>query len=117
MKTSCVGLEIENLTYVETEEKVNQEEQDTRKNPGKPNILILYADDLGYGDVGCFGNTTIRTPGIDRICKSGARLTHHMTADATCTPSRAAFLTGRLPKRLGNEKYHVALTTTSCLSC
>ena len=80
------------------------ETKEAEKTRDKPNILILYADDLGYGDVGCFGNTTIRTPGIDRICKNGARLTHHLTADAICTPSRAALLTGRLPKRSGNQK-------------
>ncbi len=60
-----------------------------------------FSDDLGYGDVGCFGNTTLRTPGIDRICREGVRLTHHLAGDAVCTPSRAAMLTGRLPKRYG----------------
>ena len=83
---------------------MKQDTKEAEKTREKPNILILYADDLGYGDVGCFGNTTIRTPGIDRICRSGARLTHHLTADATCTPSRAALLTGRLPKRSGKKK-------------
>ena len=66
-----------------------------------PNIVILLADDLGIGDVGCFGNDTIRTPNIDRIAQEGVKLTHHLAAAAICTPSRAALLTGRYPIRTG----------------
>lgn len=66
-----------------------------------PNILLIYADDLGIGDIGCFGNDTIRTPSIDSIAAQGAKLTHHLTAAPVCTPSRAAFLTGRYPIRSG----------------
>lgn len=69
----------------------------------KPNFLILYADDLGIGDVGCFGNDTIRTPHIDSICRKGVKLSHHLAAAATCTPSRAALLTGRYAVRSGNQ--------------
>lgn len=68
-----------------------------------PNIVILIADDLGIGDVGCFGNITIRTPNIDNIASGGVKLTHHLTAAAVCTPSRAALLTGRYPVRQGME--------------
>ncbi|CAH1792263.1 unnamed protein product [Owenia fusiformis] len=67
----------------------------------QPNIVIMVADDLGMGDVGCFGNGTINTPNIDRIAKEGAKLTQHLTAEAICTPSRAAMLTGRYPIRSG----------------
>ncbi|XP_020642644.3 arylsulfatase D isoform X1 [Pogona vitticeps] len=67
----------------------------------KPNILLMLADDLGIGDIGCYGNTTIKTPNIDRLAKEGVRLTQHIAAASLCTPSRAAFLTGRYPIRSG----------------
>ncbi|XP_008627577.2 arylsulfatase D-like isoform X1 [Corvus cornix cornix] len=70
-------------------------------NPSKPNFLLILADDLGFGDVGCYGNDTIRTPNIDGLAKEGVRLTQHIAAAAVCTPSRAAFLTGRYPIRSG----------------
>ncbi|XP_029459548.1 arylsulfatase H-like isoform X1 [Rhinatrema bivittatum] len=69
----------------------------------RPNILLILADDLGIGDVGCYGNETIRTPNIDRLAKEGVKLTQHISAAALCTPSRAAFLTGRYPVRSGME--------------
>ncbi|CAH1253157.1 STS [Branchiostoma lanceolatum] len=72
----------------------------------RPNFLLFMVDDLGYGDVGCFGNDTIRTPNIDRIASEGAKLTHHLAAEAMCTPSRAAFLTGRYPIRSGMAANH-----------
>ncbi|XP_008585605.1 PREDICTED: arylsulfatase E isoform X2 [Galeopterus variegatus] len=67
----------------------------------RPNILLLMADDLGIGDIGCYGNNTVRTPNIDRLSEGGVKLTHHITAASVCTPSRAAFLTGRYPIRSG----------------
>uniref|UniRef100_A0A8C9DGK5 Arylsulfatase L n=1 Tax=Prolemur simus TaxID=1328070 RepID=A0A8C9DGK5_PROSS len=70
--------------------------------PGsRPNMLLLMADDLGIGDVGCYGNSTIRTPNIDRLAEEGVMLTQHISAASVCTPSRAAFLTGRYPVRSG----------------
>ncbi|XP_002735770.1 steryl-sulfatase-like [Saccoglossus kowalevskii] len=67
----------------------------------KPNFVIIMVDDLGIGDVGCFGNDTIRTPNIDRLAAEGVKLNHNMVPAPTCTPSRAAFLTGRYPIRMG----------------
>ncbi|XP_061172195.1 steryl-sulfatase-like [Saccostrea echinata] len=67
----------------------------------KPNIVIFLADDLGYGDVGVFGNSTVRTPNIDALAHDGIKLTHHLAAASVCTPSRSALLTGRLPIRTG----------------
>uniref|UniRef100_A0A8C3M5M5 Sulfatase N-terminal domain-containing protein n=1 Tax=Geospiza parvula TaxID=87175 RepID=A0A8C3M5M5_GEOPR len=67
----------------------------------KPNIILLMADDLGIGDLGCYGNKTLRTPNIDRLAKEGVTLTQHIAAAPLCTPSRAAFLTGRYPIRSG----------------
>ncbi|XP_027970804.1 arylsulfatase E [Eumetopias jubatus] len=67
----------------------------------RPNILLLMADDFGIGDIGCYGNNSIRTPNIDRLAEDGVMLTQHVAAASVCTPSRAAFLTGRYPLRSG----------------
>ena len=62
--------------------------------PQTPNIVLLYADDLGYGDLGCYGATKISTPNMDRLAQQGLRFTDGHSASATCTPSRFALLTG-----------------------
>ncbi|MDA1316095.1 MAG: sulfatase-like hydrolase/transferase [Acidobacteria bacterium] len=67
----------------------------------RPNFVFILADDLGYGDLGIYGHRSIRTPNIDRMAAEGVRLTEFYAAAPTCTPSRAAFLTGRYPKRSG----------------
>uniref|UniRef100_A0A8C8UMF4 Steryl-sulfatase n=1 Tax=Peromyscus maniculatus bairdii TaxID=230844 RepID=A0A8C8UMF4_PERMB len=67
----------------------------------RPNIVLLMADDLGVGDLGCYGNTSVSTPNIDRLASEGVMLTQHLAAASVCTPSRAAFLTGRYPVRSG----------------
>ena len=61
----------------------------------RPNIVLIYADDLGYGDVGCYGATAVRTPNIDQIANEGLRFTDAHSAAGTCTPSRYAMLTGQ----------------------
>jgi arylsulfatase A-like enzyme len=61
---------------------------------GKPNIVLIYVDDLGYGDVGCYGAQRVETPHVDRLAKEGLRFTDGHAAAATCTPSRYAMLTG-----------------------
>jgi arylsulfatase A len=66
----------------------------------KPNFIIIFADDLGYGDLGCYGHPTIRTPHLDRMATEGVKLTSFY-AQPICTPSRAALLTGRQPVRSG----------------
>ncbi len=66
-----------------------------------PNLVIIFADDLGYGDLGCYGHPTIRTPNLDRMAAEGMKLTQFYSAAEVCTPSRAALLTGRLPIRNG----------------
>ncbi|XP_028320926.1 steryl-sulfatase [Gouania willdenowi] len=67
----------------------------------KPNFVLMMVDDLGIGDLGCYGNTTLSTPNIDRLAEEGVMMTHHIAAASLCTPSRAAFLTGRYPIRSG----------------
>jgi hypothetical protein len=59
-----------------------------------PNVVIIYADDLGYGDVSCYGATRIKTPNIDKLASQGLRFTNAHSPSATCTPSRYAMLTG-----------------------
>jgi arylsulfatase A len=65
-----------------------------------PNIVLIYCDDLGYGDLGCYGSS-IRTPNIDRLAADGVRFTQFYSANPVCSPSRAALLTGRYPTRVG----------------
>ena len=67
----------------------------------QPNFIVLFADDLGYGDLGCFGHPTIRTRNLDRKASEGMRFTQFYSAAPVCTPSRAALMTGRLPIRSG----------------
>lgn len=65
----------------------------------KPNIIYIYADDLGYGDLSCYGATKINTPNIDQLAKQGIRFTNAHTSSASCTPSRFALMTGQYPWR------------------
>lgn len=68
--------------------------------PPPPNIVFIYCDDLGYGDLGVYGSK-IRTPNLDRMAAEGARFTQFYSANPVCSPSRAALLTGRYPTRVG----------------
>ena len=66
----------------------------------EPNIILVMCDDLGWGDVGCYGNDFIDTPRIDQLAKEGVRFTDAYAACAVCSPTRAAILTGKYPARL-----------------
>ena len=82
----------------------------------KPNFVIIFTDDQGYGDLGCFGSTTIKTPHIDRMAKEGRKFTNFMVASPVCTPSRAALLTGCYPKRVGMHQHVLFPASTKGLN-
>lgn len=67
----------------------------------RPNIVFLLADDMGYGDLSCYGHPVIKSPNLDRLAKEGMRLTDCYSASPNCSPSRTAILTGRSPYRVG----------------
>lgn len=70
----------------------------------RPNAIVIYCDDLGYGDLGCYGSPDIRTPHLDRLAAEGTRFTSWYSNSPVCSPSRAALLTGRYPARIGVER-------------
>ncbi|WP_432221067.1 sulfatase family protein [Flavobacterium sp. TMP13] len=76
----------------------------SKEAKSKPNIVIIYLDDLGYGDLSCYGATALQTPNIDALAKGGIRFTDGYATSATCTPSRYGMLTGQYPWRNKNAK-------------
>ncbi len=77
----------------------------------KPNFIIIFTDDQGYNDLGCFGSKTIKTPNIDQLASEGRRYTSFYVPCSVCSPSRAALLTGCYPKRVGMHR-HVLFPTS-----
>jgi arylsulfatase A-like enzyme len=73
--------------------------QDKPKRP--PNVIVIYCDDMGYGDLGCFGNKKIKTPNLDKMAKQGTRFTSFYVSQAVCSASRAALMTGKYSNRTG----------------
>lgn len=71
-----------------------------RRKPGKPNILFILADDMGWADLSCYGRPDYQTPNLDKLAREGVRFTNAYSAAPVCTPTRIGFLTGRYPARL-----------------
>ncbi len=78
---------------------------DTVPTRRSPNVLIIYVDDLGYGDTGVYGHPVVKTPNIDRLAAEGVRFSQFYAPSALCSPSRAALLTGRTPYRTGVKSW------------
>ncbi len=76
-----------------------------RADARPPNIIFILADDLGWGDLGCYGNPRLKTPHIDRMAEQGVRFKQFYVASAVCSPSRASFLTGRFVNQHGIYNY------------
>ena len=70
-------------------------------NAELPNIVLVFTDDQGYQDLGCFGSPDIKTPRVDQLALEGMKFTSFMVASSVCSPSRAALLTGCYPNRVG----------------
>src|SRR6266705_7053791 len=68
--------------------------------PERPNVLFILADDLGYGDLSCYGRPDYKTPVLDKMCAEGLKYTDNYASAPVCTPTRTAFITGRYPQRL-----------------
>ena len=71
----------------------------------RPNLLFILADDLGYGDLSCYGRPDYRTPVLDSLARQGLRFTSAYAAAPVCTPTRCALMTGRYPQRVGVGLY------------
>ena len=99
MRHSIVFCLVVLLSLIACREKTPEQQK-------RPNFIIIFADDLGYGDLSCFGATDIHTPNIDRIAGEGIKFTEFYSASPVCSPSRAGLLTGRMPQRMGiNQVY------------
>lgn len=96
MRLNCLALPLLLLVALYAGPRAAGAQRDVR-----PNIVVLLCDDLGYGDLGCYGHPVIRTPNLDRMAAEGALLTHCYSASPVCSPSRAGLFTGRNPNRLG----------------
>jgi steryl-sulfatase len=90
-------------THSHSRSQSGSESQPQAQSHERPNFIIMLVDDMGFGDLGCFGNTTVRTPNIDSMANSGVQLNQLLVASPICSPSRAALLTGRYPIRSGMD--------------
>lgn len=75
----------------------------------RPNIILIIADDLGWNDLGCYGNPVVRTPNIDRMAKNGIKFNNVFVTSSSCSPSRSSIITGRYPHSTGAAELHTPL--------
>ncbi|MBT8298661.1 MAG: sulfatase-like hydrolase/transferase, partial [Maribacter sp.] len=87
------------LAFFSCREKKDESKETAETLTSKPNIVVIYADDLGYGELGAYGATELRTPNLDKLANGGLKFTNGYASSATCTPSRYALLTGIYPWR------------------
>ena len=100
--TVCAKLGLLLAALVATSACAPQASNSSKTTPAqRPNIVVLFADDMGYGDLSSYGHPYIRTPEIDELARQGQRWTDFYVASSVCSPSRGALLTGRLPVRTG----------------
>lgn len=92
-----------------TEGTLSSSVESERSAGAKPNFIIIFCDDLGYGDVGCFGSQNNRTPNIDRMATEGMRFTSFYVTSGVCTPSRSSLMTGCYPRRVNMHQDHDGL--------
>ena len=74
--------------------QAKESKEQKNKNTSKPNVILIYADDLGYGDLECYGAKNIQTPNVNKLAKNGVRFTNAHATASTSTPSRYSLLTG-----------------------
>lgn len=108
--SAAIGLLLSALLWVTPGAAVASVASDTLEDPEgqeapRPNIVLIYADDLGYGDLAIYGHHTLHTPNLDRLASQGLRFTNFYAPSALCSPSRAGLLTGRVPVRTGIETW------------
>jgi N-acetylgalactosamine-6-sulfatase len=92
-----------------------------KKNIKQPNIIFVFADDMGFGDLGCYGNTVIKTPNLDKMASEGMLFTNFTTSSPVCSPSRVAIMSGQYPVRhqihyaLSHDKHNQDYKMPNCL--
>lgn len=95
------GLALAGLTALGSRERAQAEARPAPEAPKPLNYLFILTDDMGWGDMGCFGHPVIQTPNLDRLAAQSCRLTNYYVSTPVCAPSRAGFMTGRDPNRYG----------------